>query len=86
MTAENFPLSDDYNVDRLITELGIGEVLVTCLDKKGRPTPLVHTMMAPPLSRMVLSDNEIDVIVKQSKLGKKYNEVVDRQSVYEIHS
>jgi len=85
--SENFPLSDDYEIDRLITELGIGEALVTCLDEKGRPTPLVHTMMAPPLSRMdVLSDNEIDAIVKQSKLAKKYNEVVDRQSAYEILS
>lgn len=85
--SENFPLSDDYEIDRLITELGIGEAFVTCLDEKGRPTPLVHTMMAPPLSRMdVLSDNEIDAIVKQSKLAKKYNEVVDRQSAYEILS
>ncbi|MBW7857034.1 MAG: DUF853 family protein [Leptonema sp. (in: Bacteria)] len=85
--SENFPESKDYQVDRLITELGIGEAFVTCLDEKGRPTPLVHTLMAPPASRMdVLTDNEIDSIIKNSKIIKKYNTNVDRESAYEVLS
>jgi len=85
--SENFPLTDDYQVDRLITELGIGEALVTALDEKGRPTSLVQCMMAPPLSRMdVLTDAEINTIVAGSKIANKYNQVVDRQSAYEMLS
>ncbi len=42
--AENFPESDYYKVDQLLTELGIGEALVTALNEKGIPTPLVHCL------------------------------------------
>ena len=83
--AENFPLSDDYKTDRLLTELGIGEALVTGLTEKGRPTPLVHSLMCAPCSRMdVLKPAEVDALVKSSQLAKKYNETVDRKSAYEI--
>lgn len=85
--SENFPESTDYQVDRLITELGIGEAFVTCLDEKGRPTPLVHTLVAPPSSRMdILTEGEIDSIIKRSKIIKKYNTDVNRDSAYEILS
>ncbi|MCB0669443.1 MAG: DUF853 family protein [Saprospiraceae bacterium] len=85
LAAENFPLSDYYRVDQLLTELGIGEALVSVLDEKGRPTPLVHTMMRAPQSRMdVLSPSEINYIVRESYLVEKYNEEIDRESAYEI--
>ncbi|MCB1171537.1 MAG: DUF853 family protein, partial [Leptospiraceae bacterium] len=85
--AENFPLSDDYKTDRLLTELGIGEALVTGLTEKGKPTPLVHCLMCAPCSRMdVLKPAEVDSIVSSSDLAKKYNEVIDRKSAYEILS
>lgn len=85
--AENFPLSDDYETDRLLTELGIGEALVTGLTEKGRPTPLVHSLMCAPCSRMdVLKSAEVDDIVKNSDVAKKYNEIIDRKSAYEILS
>ena len=83
--AENYPETDYYQTDELLTQLGIGEALVTLLNEKGVPTPLVHTMMAPPRSRMdVLSEDEVNTIVRQSKLVPKYNEVVDRESAHEI--
>jgi hypothetical protein len=64
--------------------MGIGEALVTCLNEKGIPTPLAVTFMCPPRSRMdVLSDDEIEEIIEKSKIAKKYNEVVDRESAYE---
>ena len=83
--AENYPETKFYDVDDLITQLGIGEALITMLNEKGIPTPLVHTLLASPRSRMdVLSDTEIDALVAKSKLTKKYAETEDSQSAYEI--
>jgi hypothetical protein len=65
--------------------LGIGEALITLLNEKGIPTPLVHTMMCTPRSRMdVLTESEIDAVVDHSKLAAKYNQVTDPQSAYEM--
>src|SRR5215213_3700260 len=84
-TAENYPETTFYKTDELITQMGIGEALITMLNEKGIPTPLVHVMLAPPRSRMdVLSDSEIRTIVNESKLAAKYNKVVDSESAYEI--
>jgi uncharacterized protein len=84
-TAENYPESSFYKTEDLITELGIGEALVTVLNEKGIPTPLVHVMMAPPRSRMdILTDAEVSAIVNNSPLAKKYNVEVDSKSAYEI--
>jgi uncharacterized protein len=83
--AENYPETEFYKTDDLLTQLGIGEALVTALNEKGIPTPLVHTMLVPPRSRMdVLTDSEIDNLVNQSKLLKKYADVEDRESACEI--
>ena len=87
MTAENYPLSDYYKTNEVLTQLGIGEAFVTALNEKGIPTPLAATMLRAPMSRMdVLSEAEIDASIAKSKLAKKYNEVVDRESAYEILS
>lgn len=86
-TAENYPLSDYYETENIITELGIGEALVTLLNEKGIPTPLAATMLCAPRSRMdVLTDKEIENIVKKSSLTSKYNREIDRESAYEILS
>jgi uncharacterized protein len=83
--SENYPYSEYYKVDELITQLGMGEALISTLDEKGRPTELVHTLMRPPYSRMdVLTDYEIGQILKSSNLSKKYNVEIDRESAYEI--
>lgn len=83
--AENYPETEFYKTEDLITQLGIGEALVTLLNEKGIPTPLVHTIMCPPRSRMdILTDAEINGIVGQSKIAKKYNEVIDSKSAYEL--
>jgi hypothetical protein len=85
LAVQNYPESDYYEVDQLITELGIGEALVTALNEKGIPTPLVHTMLRAPQSRMdVLTNVEIRNIIKKSYVIKKYNEEIDRESAYEI--
>lgn len=85
LASENYPLTDFYDVDQVLTELGTGEAFVTALDRKGRPTPLVRTMLRAPESRMdVLTQHEIDDLVKNSTLTRKYNKEVDRESAYEI--
>lgn len=85
MTAENYPISDYYKTDEVLTSLGIGEALVTVLNEKGIPTPLAAVMMRAPESRMdILTISEIDQINAQSKLVRKYSEVIDRESAYEI--
>jgi hypothetical protein len=85
LVAENFPSTEFYKTDQLITELGIGEALVTVLSEKGIPTPLVHTMMCAPQSRMdILSPAEQDQQVAASSIARMYNEEIDRESAYEI--
>ena len=84
-TAENYPETDFYKTEDLITQLGIGEALITLLNEKGIPTPLVHTMLCSPRSRMdILSESEISSILQHSTLVAKYNEDVDQESAYEI--
>lgn len=84
-TAENYPISDYYKTDDVLTSLGIGEALVTALNEKGIPTPLAATMMRAPMSRMdVLTESEIQEINSKSKLTKKYSELIDRESAYEM--
>jgi DNA helicase HerA-like ATPase len=84
-TADNYPTSTFYKTDELLTSLGIGEALVTALNEKGIPTPLAATMMRAPESRMdVLTESEIQEINAKSKLVKKYSELIDRESAYEM--
>lgn len=84
-TAENYPETAFYKTDELITQLGIGEALVTMLNEKGIPTPLVHCMLRPPASRMdILTETEIDELVARSRITARYNQEVDSESAYEI--
>lgn len=83
--AENYPISEFYETEDLITQLGIGEALITALNEKGIPTPLAATICRAPLSRMdVLEPAEVEALVANSSIAAKYNEEIDRQSAYEI--
>nr|WP_299486355.1 helicase HerA-like domain-containing protein [uncultured Allomuricauda sp.] len=85
LTAENYPDSEFYDTKEVLTSLGIGEALISALDEKGRPTPLAATLLRAPMSRMdVLTDAELKEALGKSKLIKKYNEDIDRESAYEI--
>ncbi|HMB61547.1 MAG TPA: helicase HerA-like domain-containing protein, partial [Eudoraea sp.] len=85
LTAENYPISEYYDTKEVLTSLGIGEALISALDEKGRPTPLAATMLRAPMSRMdVLTDRELQSVIDHSSLVKKYNEVIDRESAYEM--
>ena len=85
LVAQNYPLTDFYDVENLITQLGIGEAFITVLNEKGIPTPIVQTMLRAPQSRMdVLTESEIDKILRGSQIIEKYNEVINRESAHEI--
>lgn len=85
LTAQNYPDTEYYDTADVLTSLGIGEALVSALDEKGRPTPLAATMMRAPMSRMdILSTQELNQLLDDSKLVLKYNEDIDRESAYEI--
>lgn len=86
-TAENYPISEFYKTDELLTSIGIGQALVTALNEKGIPTPLAATHLRAPMSRIgVLSPDEIQTIVSSSTIATKYNEVIDRESAFELLS
>ncbi|GBF49742.1 ATPase [Leptospira ryugenii] len=85
--SANYPETDFYEVDKEITELGIGEAFITALNTKGIPTALVRTILKPPSSRMgILEPKEIAEILDGSDLVKKYAKDLDRESAYEILS
>ena len=83
--VQNYPTTAYYKTEELIQALGIGEALITALDEKGIPTPLAHTYLISPESRMdVLSAAEIDHLVSTSRMVAKYNQSIDKESAYEI--
>ncbi len=85
LTAQNYPDTEYYDTTEVLTSLGIGEALVSALNEKGKPTPLAATMMRAPMSRMdILTDSELGNLFSESKLVRKYNEDIDRESAYEL--
>ncbi len=82
-SVSTYPKSDFYDLTELLTSLGIGEAAVTILDEKGVPTPVVHTRMLAPRSRMAAAD-DVDAAAKGSPLYAKYGTRVDAQSAREI--
>lgn len=85
LVAKNFPPSKDYDIEQLLTSLGIGEALVCALDGKGQPTPLIQCMVRAPESRMgVVSEAELTSIVNQSSLYPRYAKRVESRSAAEV--
>lgn len=74
-----------YDLQELLTQLGIGEAVVTVLSEIGAPTPVAWTRMFAPQSLMAPSpDAEIDATVSGSSIRSRYAEVIDRESAYEM--
>ena len=66
-------------------QLGIGEALVSTLDQKGQPTIVEHTLVKPPSGRVgPITEAERRAIIKASPVRGEYDEVLDRESAYEI--
>ena len=74
-----------YDMEKLLTSLGIGEAVVTVLSDKGVPTPVAWTRMKAPNSLMDPSSQAtMDAVVAASPLRAKYADVVDRESAQEM--
>jgi DNA helicase HerA-like ATPase len=84
-TVRTFPRTKFYDLAETLTSLGIGEAVVTVLDARGAPTPVVATRLIPPASRMgPLTPEELQADIRQSDLVGKYGKVVDRESAREM--
>ena len=69
----------------MITELGIGEALVSVLDESGSPTPVERILIRPPESRIgPLTDTERNEITGRSPIKGRYDDDIDRESAFEM--
>ncbi len=83
--AENFRSNPSIDVTTAITELEIGEALVSVLDSKGAPTPVERILMRPPESQIgPLEKAERQHRIEKSPLNGRYDDVLDRESAYEL--
>jgi DNA helicase HerA-like ATPase len=83
--AETFVPNPKINVARTISQLAVGEALVSTLQEKGVPMPVERALMAPPRSRMgTITADERAAVVARSPIGGKYDTAVNRESAYEI--
>jgi DNA double-strand break repair helicase HerA and related ATPase len=83
--AETFRKNPDIDTETAIMELGIGEALVSSLDRKGQPTIVEHTFIKPPSSQVgPISPEQRKAAIEDSPVAGEYDEVVDRKSAYEM--
>lgn len=83
--AQTFRQNPALDVEAAITELGVGEALVSFLDEKGRPHKVDRALIYPPQSQLPpLAHTERDSVIKRSTLHGHYEKIVDRESAYEM--
>jgi DNA helicase HerA-like ATPase len=83
--ADTFRVNPAIDVERAITELKIGEALVSLLQPDGSPEPVQRSLIRPPSTRVgPLTEQERQVIVTTDAIGSKYDTLVDRQSAEEL--
>jgi DNA helicase HerA-like ATPase len=84
-TVRTFPKTSFYDLEETLTSLGIGEAVVTVLNARGSPTPVVATRLIPPSARMApLTPEELQADIRQSDLLAEYGKAVDRESAREM--
>lgn len=82
--AETMRDNPDLDEETTITELGVGEALVSLLDEKGRPTMVERALIVPPHAQIgPITSEERQAIKSKSMLGRYYDVVTDRESAYE---
>ncbi len=83
--ARSFRVNTEFDSETVLTELGIGEALVSTLDAKGSPRPVQRTLIRPPESRIgSLTDAERKEHLDKSPFRGRYETIVDRESAYEL--
>lgn len=82
--ADSFRPNPKFDTAEMITQLGVGEALVSTLDENGAPTVVDHVKIAPPRCRMApATETERRTIMSRSPVGEKYNHDLDRDSAFE---
>ncbi len=85
--AESFRPNPAFDSETVITELGVGEALVSTLDERGAPNVVQRTLVRPPSSRLgPATAAEREAVVAESPVALKYDDAIDRESAYEILS
>ena len=85
VAAETFRVNPDINVETAITELGVGEVLISTLDEKGVPTIVDRAFVVPPVSKIgPVSPEQRQQLISSSLVAGIYENAVDRESAFEI--
>ena len=83
--AETFRINPDLDVEQAITELKVGEALVSTLDEDGAPGVVQRTLVKPPYSRLgPVTEKERKIVNSVSELDGKYDDAVDRESAEEV--
>ena len=83
--AETFRINPDLDVEEAITQLKVGEALVSTLDEDGAPGIVQRTLIKPPQSRLgPVTEKERKIVNSVSDLDGKYDEAVDRESAEEV--
>jgi DNA helicase HerA-like ATPase len=83
--AETFRPNPEIDTKTVITQLGVGEALVSVLDDKKAPTPVRRVLICPPESRIgVLTIDERTDHLSRSPMKNRYDEILDRESAYEM--
>lgn len=82
--ASSFRENPAFDTEEVITDLGVGEALVSMLDAKGVPGIVGRTLIRPPASRLgPATSAERKAIIAASRFGEKYDKTIDRESAYE---
>jgi DNA helicase HerA-like ATPase len=85
--AETFVPNPKIDVAKVISELAVGEALVSTLQEKGIPMPVERAIICPPRCRMgAITETERQAVLAQSLLGVKYEQQINRQSAREMLS
>jgi DNA helicase HerA-like ATPase len=83
--AQTMRPNPHFDSEKAISELGVGEALVSLLDEKGRPSVVERAFILPPASRIgPLTETERTAIICSSDISGRYEETADRESAYEI--
>ncbi|MCC6597298.1 MAG: DUF853 family protein [Alphaproteobacteria bacterium] len=84
LAAQTYRENPEFRVETAITELGVGEALVSTLEEKGQPGMVQKVLIRPPSSRLGPADKGVrQNIIQGSRMHKKYGTTIDRQSAYE---
>jgi hypothetical protein len=83
--AETFRTNPAIDAEKILTELGVGEALISFLDKEGRPNIVERALIRPPFSKIgPVTPEERSAIIQNSLLRGVYEKAVDRESAYEM--